>query len=144
MVSVLWYIKQLLPAISSLIVAGAAIWGVSRYSIAARAETRLRESAKVEVETKIAQEFDTLMKTAESYGPTGLIQVGLASQLSALRSMVRITRDHPALKDAALAGFRVLRAHNSGHESIATLHAHLDQAIQDIEAVPSDDTKSKQ
>jgi hypothetical protein len=71
------------------------------------------------------------MQTAESFGPSGPIRVGAASQRSALQSMVRIVRLDPALKDAALVGLRTLHE-NPGMSSI---YPYLDDAIGNIEAV---------
>lgn len=123
---------KLARGISSLTIAGTAIWGVSRYSVASRAEARARRSAEVETEAKIAQQFDALLKIAESYGDTGPIQVGLARQKSSIRSIVRIVRLHPKLKDAALAGLRSLRE----FPGMVSNHADLDAAIAEIGTTP--------
>lgn len=117
---------------AALAVAGATWWGVSRYSVAAEAETRMRRSATIEAESKTAQQLDGLLKLVESYGPNGQIVVGLASQRAALKSIVRTVRLNPDLCEAALAGLRTLR-HDSS--AMMVLYPDLDSAISRIEAI---------
>ena len=124
-------IEKIATSVSAIAVAAAALLGVRQYRTAALAEARMRDSASVENETKIAQQFDALMKTAEGFGPNGPIAIGLASQRAAFRSIVRLVVLHPPLKDAALAGLRALRE----AAPMAPNHTQLDTAISDTEAV---------
>lgn len=125
-----YLVQKLADTVSVLAVGGAAVWGVSKYSAAAKAEERARKSAEVEIEVRIARQFDSLLKTVEGYGKKGPVQTGLASQISALRSMVRLVKLHPELKDAARWGLKTLR----NAPSMSQVYANLDAALYDIDA----------
>ena len=129
---VLWYIEKLAPAVASLVVAYAAILGVRQYKIAAEAETRLRDSATIENEIKAAQQLDIFIRNAEGFDSKGPITIGLATQRSTFRSIVRLVALYPALKDAALAGLRTLRA----ADTMSPNYVEIDVAIADVTAVP--------
>lgn len=125
--------QELAPGVAALLIAFATLRGVGQYSIAAKAEVRARRSAEVETETKIAQQFTSLMRTAEGFSEEGPTVIGLASQRSAILSVVRLVRLHRTLKDAALEGLKTLQ----GTGNMDRVKAQLGRAVADIEALPN-------